>query len=289
MARQGRTVLFVSHNMAAVESLCRRVIWLRDGGIALDGAPARVISGYLHTALATSAERVWADRATAPGTAQVRLHRLQVRPADGAPSEPVTVHTPVSLEAEYWNDDPDARLWMSLCLYNEQDVLLFDLCPPQNAAGRDSPARPASSARSAASRATSSTTGCTGRPCSSGTTKPASYLSRTGWSSPSSTPTPSAGAGTASGRAPSGRASSGPSKPCGTERGSSAEREQLPQKAKAPVTPKDLEPRNPEGIRPALHEARLDGERRHHPGVCDGGAHARVLLAVRIREHPGPR
>ena len=133
-------MLFVSHNMVAVESLCRRVIWLRDGGIALDGAPARVISGYLHTALATSAERVWADRATAPGTAQVRLHRLRVRPADGAPSEPVTVHTPISLEAEYWNDDPDARLWMSLCLYNEQDVLLFDLCPPQNAAGRDSPA-----------------------------------------------------------------------------------------------------------------------------------------------------
>ena len=140
IARQGRTVLFVSHNMVAVESLCQRVIWLRDGEIAVDGEPARVISSYLHAALEASSERVWPDRATAPGTAQVRLHRLRVRPAEGAPSQPVTVHTPLSLEAEYWNDDPQARLWMSVCLYNEQDVLLFDVCPPQEAVGRNSPA-----------------------------------------------------------------------------------------------------------------------------------------------------
>jgi len=45
--KEGRTVLFVSHNMAMIENLCQRVIWLKDGRIAGDGAPNGVISSYL--------------------------------------------------------------------------------------------------------------------------------------------------------------------------------------------------------------------------------------------------
>ncbi len=47
VARQGRTVLFVSHNMAAVEHLCSRAIWLKDGQLARLGPCADVIRGYL--------------------------------------------------------------------------------------------------------------------------------------------------------------------------------------------------------------------------------------------------
>ena len=47
VAQQGRTVLFVSHNMAAVRGLCTRAILLRQGNVALDGETDRVISAYL--------------------------------------------------------------------------------------------------------------------------------------------------------------------------------------------------------------------------------------------------
>lgn len=46
-ARQGRTVLFVSHNMSAVESLCGRAIYLENGEVRADGPPRDVISTYL--------------------------------------------------------------------------------------------------------------------------------------------------------------------------------------------------------------------------------------------------
>jgi lipopolysaccharide transport system ATP-binding protein len=39
VAREGRTVLFVSHNMAAVESLCDRVLWLEGGRVGDDSHP----------------------------------------------------------------------------------------------------------------------------------------------------------------------------------------------------------------------------------------------------------
>lgn len=43
----GRTVLFVSHNMAAVENLCSRCIWIDAGQVQMDGVPREVISAYM--------------------------------------------------------------------------------------------------------------------------------------------------------------------------------------------------------------------------------------------------
>jgi lipopolysaccharide transport system ATP-binding protein len=47
--KQGRTVLFVSHNMAAVQRLCNRAILLEDGRIASDGDVTSVIDKYYET------------------------------------------------------------------------------------------------------------------------------------------------------------------------------------------------------------------------------------------------
>ena len=47
ISREGRTVLFVSHNMAAVQALCGRIITLSNGTVVADGLPRPVIAGYV--------------------------------------------------------------------------------------------------------------------------------------------------------------------------------------------------------------------------------------------------
>ncbi|MBA2672856.1 ABC transporter ATP-binding protein [Ramlibacter sp.] len=47
VARAGRTVLFVSHNMAAVQALCTRALYLKNGRVALDGAVDRIVDAHL--------------------------------------------------------------------------------------------------------------------------------------------------------------------------------------------------------------------------------------------------
>ena len=47
VAKEGRTVLFVSHNMGAVAELCSRVIWLEEGQLKQDGFPFDVVMKYL--------------------------------------------------------------------------------------------------------------------------------------------------------------------------------------------------------------------------------------------------
>src|SRR5581483_5447353 len=49
---EGRTVLLVSHNMAAVTSLATRALWLDAGRIRAEGRPADVVAAYLSSDLA---------------------------------------------------------------------------------------------------------------------------------------------------------------------------------------------------------------------------------------------
>ena len=49
VAKSGRTVLFVSHNMESIMTLCTRVIWIDEGKIIKDGDPISVVNEYLET------------------------------------------------------------------------------------------------------------------------------------------------------------------------------------------------------------------------------------------------
>ena len=49
MRSGGRTVLLVSHNMAAVENLCTRALWIDDGQLRMDGPAKTVIEAYMAT------------------------------------------------------------------------------------------------------------------------------------------------------------------------------------------------------------------------------------------------
>jgi lipopolysaccharide transport system ATP-binding protein len=130
VAKEGRTIFFVSHNLLAIQNLCSRVLWLHDGKIVEQGRPDQVISNYLKNALPTSTERTWLTSTETQETKGVHLHRVRVRPTHGNASEQITVHTPFLLEVEYWNFDLASYLSVSVCLYTEHDILLFDISPP---------------------------------------------------------------------------------------------------------------------------------------------------------------
>lgn len=51
VAGQGRTILFVSHNLASIKSLCNRALLLNKGGVELDGSVPNVIQQYMSTSL----------------------------------------------------------------------------------------------------------------------------------------------------------------------------------------------------------------------------------------------
>jgi lipopolysaccharide transport system ATP-binding protein len=125
VATQGRTVLFVSHNMSAVQRLCQRAIWLDQGKLIREGAASPVIKEYLASGNASQLEEFWPDVESAPGNDIARLHRVRVRPANTCSAEVLTVKTPVLVEIEYWHLLPGRGLQLALHLYTEQDIIAF--------------------------------------------------------------------------------------------------------------------------------------------------------------------
>lgn len=141
VASEGRTVLFVSHNIVAVQNLCKRVIWIDEGKIHEEGPTHHVVKNYLSAASSPVAkERVWPNPASAPGNDKVRIHRACARPTDGSSS--ITIQTPFVLEFEYWNLEPDVHLSLSLHIYNQQGNVVFATVPMResNWHGRPFPA-----------------------------------------------------------------------------------------------------------------------------------------------------
>ena len=138
-ARSGRTVLFVSHNMSAIESLCSRAIWLEGGRCVADGAPSDVISRYLASSLSVLNDHLWPEPERAPGNDVVRMRRARVRPERGTADDPILVTTPFVIEFEYWNLQAGAHLNLSLHVYNEQGVLVFNARPAEETGWRGRP------------------------------------------------------------------------------------------------------------------------------------------------------
>jgi homopolymeric O-antigen transport system ATP-binding protein len=78
VSKQGRTVLFVSHNMSAIGKLCSRVICFEGGGVMQAGESRSVIAHYMTSAGSVVGHRDWADLSTAPGDDYVRAISVSI-------------------------------------------------------------------------------------------------------------------------------------------------------------------------------------------------------------------
>jgi len=126
VGRQGRTVLFVSHNMAAVTRLCHRALVLKAGDLALDATAAEATAYYLNSGVTTAALREWQDAATAPGDADARLAAVRVvDETTESVSESIDIRHPIRIEIDYHNRANRRFIYASLVMYDADGVCLF--------------------------------------------------------------------------------------------------------------------------------------------------------------------
>lgn len=126
VAKEGRTVVFVSHNMVALKSLCDRAIWLSEGQAVAAGDSVRIISDYLQRAAPLSLGQVWHDQERAPGGDTVRVHSVDISYSGKEAGEPITVSTPIRLEFQVWNFSGEVQLNFSVVLYDAQGSCIFN-------------------------------------------------------------------------------------------------------------------------------------------------------------------
>lgn len=79
---QGRTVLFVSHNMAAVKELCSRAILLENGLISYSGKTSDTLREYLSTPIKITSSNLLNDYKTRRGNGEVRFSEIIINNGD---------------------------------------------------------------------------------------------------------------------------------------------------------------------------------------------------------------
>jgi len=125
VGKEGRTVLFVSHNMAAITRLCQRGILLSAGSIIDDGDAHSIVSSYLTSGLGTTSAREWSNSDDAPGDESVRLKSIRIVNADGSVSGGFDIRKPIALQMEYDVLASDKTLMPYFRLANDEGVVIF--------------------------------------------------------------------------------------------------------------------------------------------------------------------
>ena len=132
LAHGGRTVLFVSHNIAAIQTLCPRSILLRRGQVVADGRTNDVVATYLRGGDEGPARsRRWAV-GQEPRGGLARLRAAQVFPTEDPGAELLDITMPFSIAFDYEWSGADQTLRFDLCLVNGDGIQVFDTSPAES-------------------------------------------------------------------------------------------------------------------------------------------------------------
>jgi len=127
VTEEGRTVLFVSHNMVAVQNLCGEAIWLEHGQVHMRGESTDVVAKYLASNQVLALERTWDDDdPEALGPDELKLTRICVENVGGEHSGVVASSKPIRITLDYRQlISSDDEFRCNMYLINEQGVMLF--------------------------------------------------------------------------------------------------------------------------------------------------------------------
>jgi lipopolysaccharide transport system ATP-binding protein len=125
VAKGGRTVLFVSHNMVAVQSLCNKGVLLDGGRIQLIGDAPEVTSQYLRNGQELSLSKVMDARwASMPGS-DGQLISSSITDEDGRSPTLIAMSTAFCIRTEYRVTRDHVPVHLTLHLVNEQGIVAF--------------------------------------------------------------------------------------------------------------------------------------------------------------------
>jgi lipopolysaccharide transport system ATP-binding protein len=128
-ASSGKTVLFVSHNMASIQHLCNRAVLVKAGRIVEEGAPRDVVKSYLSELSAAQQDgnvsvRDWPDRLT---NGQARIVGFEITDAGGQPCRSIPVGGAVRFRIEAEIHEPVVDPCFGVIVHDQAGDPLLDL------------------------------------------------------------------------------------------------------------------------------------------------------------------
>jgi lipopolysaccharide transport system ATP-binding protein len=122
----GRTILFVSHNMQIVKGLCNKGLFFSSGSLIDSGNIDKIIGDYYNNALSNVLEKSWATIESAVGNDLIKVRSLKATPLyeNGTLLD---VATPILIELDFWTLIENLNLGLKLSIFFNTGECVFQL------------------------------------------------------------------------------------------------------------------------------------------------------------------
>ncbi len=136
VSESGRTIIFVSHNLTAVQALCNKALYFEKGRLVENGDTSQIVSTYLSRVSKKNMEQNWDNPSQAPGNDRVRVKSIRLVPEFQDDLAHIDIRTPMLVEFEFWNMMDFAKLNLSMHLYSFTGECIFNIGTPSAGFGK---------------------------------------------------------------------------------------------------------------------------------------------------------
>jgi lipopolysaccharide transport system ATP-binding protein len=121
---KGRTVLFVSHNMASIKKLCTSGLVLSNGNTVFSGEIREAVDFYIADNYTENPHLYFEDLSTAPGNENIRIKSFEVTPILG---KELNVESGINFNLHFYNYKPNIMMDTTFELSTIDDICIFHI------------------------------------------------------------------------------------------------------------------------------------------------------------------
>jgi lipopolysaccharide transport system ATP-binding protein len=120
VSQQGRTVIFVSHNLVAVKSLCTKGIVMDQGKLVFSGSADEAVENYMNAnASKVQPSTVFSSPEDAIGNEFIKIKSVSVQPTNPTITDEFSIHF------SFWNFSPGPSIFLAMDLINVYEEVVF--------------------------------------------------------------------------------------------------------------------------------------------------------------------
>ena len=119
---EGRTVLFVSHNMNSIKQLCETGVVLKNGQLDYMGTASNAVDYYIGRYSENSEKMYFDDLRTAPGNDKIRIRSMEVSDSKG---EKITIDSDIDVKLQFYNYVANSMIDCTFELRTADDIVVF--------------------------------------------------------------------------------------------------------------------------------------------------------------------
>jgi lipopolysaccharide transport system ATP-binding protein len=125
VGKEGRTVLFVSHNMLAIKRLCNRSIWMEAGEVRDDHSTLSVVQSYSNNSISNNGSQKRWNKEDRPRNHSIAINSIKLKNSQKEEVVHINISEEAYIEIEYEVIKPNSKVSFSIDLFNSEFQCIF--------------------------------------------------------------------------------------------------------------------------------------------------------------------